>query len=153
MVDFKALSERKRWKPVLSADGKIYCSPACGCKCTKEGYDRTTTKADALAKRMGAGWKPRVWENGGWHFEVLKANSRVEGEGSEYSAWLQPKSLVNRSHTQFIFRAETPEEALMKAIEACVEHISICDQEMKSVLSGKTPRKRDGDMPDYGFGS
>lgn len=58
------------WKP--RKRGAIYCSPACGAKCLKADYDRCVREADALAKLLGPGWVPRIWENLGWHYEVGK---------------------------------------------------------------------------------
>jgi len=42
--------------------GPIYCAPACGGGCTKAAYDAAVRKSRALAKRMGKGWVPYVWE-------------------------------------------------------------------------------------------
>lgn len=58
------------WTP--KRRGKIYCSPACGLGCTHAEFMTATRKAKALVKRLGAGWKPRVWENLGWHYEAVK---------------------------------------------------------------------------------
>lgn len=57
------------WKPKLR--GSTYCSPLCGGGCTKAAHDKAVAEANALVLRMkGSGWKPRVWENLGWHYEV-----------------------------------------------------------------------------------
>lgn len=54
--------------------GKIYCSPACGGGCTYAEYLSAKTKAAKLVKRLGRGWKPRVWENLGWHYQAVKGD-------------------------------------------------------------------------------
>lgn len=61
-------STQLSWKPVLH--GRMYCSPACGAKCTKVAHDRAAMKAGELADYLGKGWKPRVWENMAWFWEV-----------------------------------------------------------------------------------
>jgi hypothetical protein len=63
------------WTPVLR--GGVYCSPRCGGKCTKKAFDRATKEADKLCKTLGPGWKPRVWENLGWHYEAAKGPFKV----------------------------------------------------------------------------
>lgn len=64
------------WTPVRR--GAIYCSPACGGGCTWAAFQEATGNADALAKRIGGGWKPRVWENLGWHYSVTSPNNYVK---------------------------------------------------------------------------
>ena len=61
--------ERNGWTPVLNGD--TYCSPRCGAKCTKADYDLCVTRANRLCKLLGEGWETRVWENLGWHYEVV----------------------------------------------------------------------------------
>lgn len=60
------------WKPVRS--GRIYCSPACGGKCTRPAYNNAMKRAKALAKKcakqVGGKWLIDVWENLGWHYRV-----------------------------------------------------------------------------------
>ena len=92
-------SETDRWIPVR--DGDIYCSPACGGKCTKKKFDIATREAQRLAAQLGKGWEPHVWENLGWHYEVrcggmtvdrrdktwyvqCRVGDRTFGESSEY---------------------------------------------------------------------
>lgn len=51
--------------------GPYYCSPWCGAKCTIVAFDAAGIKAKALADRLGPEWKPRVWENMGWHYAAV----------------------------------------------------------------------------------
>jgi len=58
--------------------GDIYCSPACGGNCTYADYLKATKAADRLCKRLkGVGWKPRVHENLGWHYNVYNGHLQV----------------------------------------------------------------------------
>jgi hypothetical protein len=58
----------KRRTPVRRGD--VYCSPGCGMGCKWEKYQEAKHLAAALAKRLGKGWEPKVWENLGWHYEA-----------------------------------------------------------------------------------
>lgn len=57
-----------RWTPVRS--GATYCSPACGARCTLSEFQAATRAAEKLAASLGPRWKPRVWENLGWHYSA-----------------------------------------------------------------------------------
>ena len=58
------------WTPIETPDGK-YCSPRCGCGCTKAAYEQAVVDATTLCALLGPNWTPRVWENGGWHYMAL----------------------------------------------------------------------------------
>lgn len=96
------------------AKGPIYCARFCGFKCTKKAFDTATKKAAALAKRMGPGWVPRVWENAGWHYSVVDASGcwKVYGKNyggdSYYSAYLGPQG----GGGYWSASADTPEKAV-----------------------------------------
>lgn len=79
-------------------DGDAYCSPACGMGCKRAEFDRASELALGIAKRLGGGWKPHVWENTGWHFEVKKgiATITVDDEGFYVGALVFVMSETNR---------------------------------------------------------
>jgi hypothetical protein len=59
------------WTPRLIGD--TYCSPACGMGCKKSAYDEAQRKALDLHNKMtGKAWSIRVWENLGWHYELVR---------------------------------------------------------------------------------
>lgn len=100
------------WIPRLR--GEIYCAPACGCGCTKAAFDKATADAAALAARMGDGWVPRVWENLGWHYEVIKGCAELhppERDGTDFSLFF------NAPRRQVVFSGEDPHELLRAALE------------------------------------
>lgn len=68
-------SPGERWTP--RAQGAVYCSPACGGACRRAAFDRAVGESRELARRMGPGWRPDVWENLGWHYAVHKGKARV----------------------------------------------------------------------------
>jgi hypothetical protein len=71
-----------RWTPVRS--GHIYCSMnACGRGCTWAEHQSAQRKGRALVKKLGRGWKVRVWENLGWHHSAVAigVNATVYEDG------------------------------------------------------------------------
>lgn len=70
-----AVSTGHKWTPVLRGD--IYCSPGCGGQCKKADYDKAVEQAGFVAAALGYGWKPHVFENLGWHYEVTKGQGTV----------------------------------------------------------------------------
>jgi hypothetical protein len=120
--------------------GPAYCSPWCGFDCTKAAFDRATTEAAALAARMGPGWEPRVWENGGWNYDVHKGvavihtsmvcGSRLIGNWTVggYTAW------INAPGIQFINSAETPEDALGISKQQARTHVAKLNDALDDIL-------------------
>lgn len=106
------------WTPILSQGGRVYCSPRCGGKCLKEHYDNAVTAADALAARMGAGWKPAVWENLGWHYRVEKGVAVLHAKEDRRKPAVNGAYPITgymvflNSAKQFVSHAATPEDAL-----------------------------------------
>lgn len=94
---------KNAWKP--KRHGNFYCSPACGGECTWAAYQKAVKDSKALAKKLGKGWKPRVWENLGWHWEVTKGLLTVGWHCGEYSA--------NCNH-HFWNSGKTPQLAIQK---------------------------------------
>jgi hypothetical protein len=93
------------WAPIRK--GPIYCSPGCGGKCTWAAHLQAKREAARLAKRLGPGWTPHVWENLGWHWKVQKGPlsiraekhrigyfGRVDGLGGMSASARGPKTLV-----------------------------------------------------------
>ncbi len=116
-TNLKVISDRG-WEPVRR--GTVYCSPRCGGNCTWAAHQKAHKDAEALARRMGEGWEPDVWENLGWHWRVKKGVATIYGPDrhrKEYSAWLSVDGVEYTGqqvqHTcQVIECAETPEDAL-----------------------------------------
>jgi hypothetical protein len=132
------------WVPVLSLDGKTFCSPRCGYRCRRDEYEAAVASAAALAVRMGAGWEPWVWENGGWHYEVRKGVAEIHvtedrrGERvgpsypvSGYTAW------INTAAKQFIVSAATPEDALGFATQEARTAISRIAADLDALFDGE----------------
>lgn len=82
------------WTPTLR--NGIYCSLMCGGVdgyCTLAMYKQAQRTANRVAKELGEGWEPEVYENLGWHWRaVLKFGSSqiavVYGKPGSYLAGL-----------------------------------------------------------------
>lgn len=103
--------------------GNIYCSPLCGFKCTRAAYDRAKKRGATLAKRLGPGWVPVVWENMGWHYRVEKGLFEVrQYDDGRVTVYLQtcPQFIVSDDRS--------PERALAAAASAarkCITDIEV----------------------------
>ncbi len=108
------------WTPVLRGD--TYCSPACGMGCKKSAYDEAHRKAYALAERMtGNAWSIRVWENLGWHYEIIREN-RATGFRCSIMERLNPDGTGHyvvyfNSRPQIITKGNDPNAALAEAVQ------------------------------------
>lgn len=113
------------WTPRLHGDR--YCSPACGAGCTKSAFDRATGAAKKLAERLGKGWKPRVWENLGWHYAVISPCGRwkihphvYQGKAEGYTAFLGESTSPGGIWAE---HGDTPEEAIAKTRKVAQKHL------------------------------
>ena len=112
------LASPDRWTPVLN--GKTFCSPACGFKCTKAAFDAATDGARSLVNQLGSGWEPRVWENLGWHFEATRRGATVAvNDDGKYKAairfHMEPRTELCVSETR---------DTAREAVEAVVENLN-----------------------------
>ena len=99
------------WKPVRR--GKRYCSPACGRGCTKAAHNSAVYQSRRLAKRLGEGWKPGIWENLGWHYSVIDKTGYVSVHGDRHGN----KHNYTASDRFGLWEPEhghTPEEAIQR---------------------------------------
>lgn len=115
--------EALSWTP--ESNGSVYCAPACGRGCTTTEYNRAVKKVDKLAKRMGNGWTPRVWENLGWHYAVISPCGRLKvlppsGCGDSFVAILGPS---DSEGGRWVEGAKAPEEAVKVVLEAARKDI------------------------------
>lgn len=115
-------AEDDGWTP-RRLPGGVYCSPRCGCRCTKAAFDLATKQSNDLCAQLGEGWKPRVLENGGWHWEVAKgplANETGDGgvivrwrrHSGKYDAEFRSALTGTNCTTQFFAEAAAAEDAI-----------------------------------------
>lgn len=106
-------------KPIRRGD--IYCARWCGGNCTWAAYQLAKERAAKLCKRMGDGWKPRVWENLGWHYMVFSACTRLRvcpshhGNRISYSAFIGDTDGVCAGG-RWVEHGKTPQSAIKKVI-------------------------------------
>lgn len=123
--------DTRNWTPIL--DGKIYCSAACGCKCTKEAYDKAHTDGDTLVNRLGTDdWEVRVWENMGWHYEARHKRETVSISESTYSDGTTYRCYYN-GPVQQLGKADTPRAAFNEAVNNMRELLSAITESLESV--------------------
>ena len=107
------------WKPVRR--GPVYCAPACGAGCTYAAFLKATRLAALMAAKLGTRWKPRVWENMGWHYSAVATfadGSRAEiypGSRPGERPWCSLHAGGERGR-QFHANGRTPRAALMAVV-------------------------------------
>ena len=103
--------------------GALYCSPACGGRCTLAAWRSANAAAGALASRLGPTWVPVVVENLGWRYGAGVALPR--GGPAGLDARLEVRANVVdgllRGYTAFLGggyseAAPTPETALRRCV-------------------------------------
>jgi hypothetical protein len=125
------ISMPDRWTPRLN--GKVFCSPACGHGCKKADFDLATANANALIAKLGAGWQPRVWENGGWHFEATKRGASVTADrNGQYTADI--RFHMSESHESCITETSNcPREAVAAVVAVLNERIAVLKRALVSL--------------------
>ena len=125
-----------RW--IAKRDGATYCAPACGRGCAYIEYTRAQRGARALARALGPGWVPRVWENLGWHYEVhLPIEFRVEVHAQQYSA--APTSCGIFFGPDYLGCEDSPREALDAIWAAAVEQIDTAEKILDAIRPHAEP--------------
>lgn len=117
------------WTPILKGD--VYCSPACGHRCKHKDYLACVEKADALAKRLGQGFKPRVTENLGWYY------SAESGVCAVHPVWREggPEmwQVYFNSAKQHLAQDADPVRAVQKAINAVRDTAALLSLDARNV--------------------
>lgn len=117
-------------KPILR--GALYCSPKCGCRCTKADYDRCWRKANALAKKMGRGWEADVWENCGWCYAVRFVDLDgamppcIHEQDGIYTAYLY-------AHISSYASSRSPKKAWQKALDIMDGNIALLQKQRRKI--------------------
>ncbi len=113
--------------------GTRYCSSACGRGCTIFEHKRAVLQAKKMAANLGRNWRPRVWENLGWHSEAFCGKMAVYHHGGgEYWA------TINLAQ-QFTATAKSPTEAIRKALSNCDDFMASMQKERKALDLGAKP--------------
>jgi hypothetical protein len=112
--------------------GDLYCSPACGGACTWAAYTKAKAEAVALTKRLGPGWKSRVWENLGWHYEARDSSGliSVSCRGGTYTAIF---------NGQWVSYGRTPKSVVKKVVREARENVARLSAAIACVTASKYP--------------
>lgn len=122
------------WKPVRR--GSRYCSPACGSGCTVQAYEYAVTSASALARHLGPGWTPQVWENMGWYWGARSPSGRVQvypphpRAGSQYRAFL---GLTKGPGGRWFAQGRTPRSAVRNVVAIAQKEARIIEDIVREV--------------------
>lgn len=126
-----------RWTPVHSGD--VFCSPACGSRCKRADFERATQRAATLVAMLGSGWQPRVWENGGWHFEVARGNATVSvDDDGQYEASVRFNFDGTREN-----RVTARSHDAREAVQAVVDTLSTQIAVLRRTLVALSPSARE----------
>ena len=124
------------WKAVRRGD--IYCAPACGARCTYEAYKNAVESAKATVKLMQPqkGWKIRVWENLGWHWEIKKGNLEVHFSHPSRQYWAtlsEDGGSGDSFDTNFTAYCTDPNRAVEHKLQIANNYIKKLQQIIKEV--------------------
>lgn len=95
--------------------GKLYCGSGCGRGCTWAECQKAIVQANRLLKRLGKGWKPRVWENLGWHYEAVSRDATIRPPSTP-----SPPRRACACHVQFTRTPQTSTERRGKATRRAI---------------------------------
>lgn len=128
----RAIVKRKlSWRP--RRRGAVYCSSACGAGCTYAAYRAARRNGAALAKALGPGWKPRIWENLGWHWSARLAVMDCEVHGSR-GPWLNSYWASLYFGKQFMGDGKTPRKAVAAAMDNARRHIEFTRRDFNKAI-------------------
>jgi len=96
------------WVPIRK--DAIYCSAACGGGCTWNAFRGAQKQAEALCKKLGHGFKPKVWENLGWYWTADSASMGI-------TIWKVDGGFFAQVHNGNYFRHKTAVGAILAARE------------------------------------
>lgn len=108
--------------------GALYCAPACGGGCTRAAYERAVSESKKLAKHLGKGWRPEVWENLGWHWKVISPCRRWRVSPNVYRRKIESYSAAlgqaDSPGARWIAHGKTPESAIRNARRAARSEVA-----------------------------
>lgn len=143
-----ALMVRKKrdWTPVRNGDA--YCSPACGggpVLCSFKRFVHASEVATEVARDLGNGWKPQVFENLGWHARVVSPCGRINVSlptrlnDTGYTAFLGPKS--TQPGGKWAESGSTPGEAIENVLNAARADIRLIEETIQGLEIPAARRK------------
>ena len=92
-------------------------------KCTHADFEGATKRAEELFKKLGKGWKPRVWENMGWFWEATFKEITISNRNDD-------KKYDTTLDNILWVEASTPNKALRLLL---AEFVRLRDREIQRV--------------------
>lgn len=119
------------WVAIHSgADGEVYCAPACGARCKTTDFIAAHQRAGFAIHALGRDWKPRIWENMGWHSAVISPCGRIKlhinvyrGKISGYTAFLGDPDSPGGNYAEHGATPRTAVRAVIAAAQADLARI------------------------------
>lgn len=110
----------------------IRCAKWCGRGCTEEEYRRAVAGAARLVKRLGPGWRARVWENLGWHYCAVSRDGfwKLHGHGD---GWFTAFLGECESGGRWAESARSPALAIRKVIGRFAAEVAMLDRLARSL--------------------
>lgn len=96
--------------------GNVYCAPFCGRGCTVKEHEAAVAGAATLVKRLGKAWKPRVWENLGWHYSAVSPCGQVKVHPSSGHGFMTFFGSPDSSGGQWVGHGKTPRAAVTEVL-------------------------------------
>ena|ERR1019366_8878051 len=115
---------QRDWTPV--ARGNRYCSPACGGGCTRMQFVMAQNSAQTLCTELGDGWKPRVWENLGWHYSATHGDRLEVYPHGPFTAYFS-------GELQIIKKGRTATSAVKNTLDAVKKLIRALQRQIGEV--------------------
>lgn len=112
-----------------------FCGRACGCGCTRKQFDQAVNEAETAALGM-PGWSARVWENGRWHWSLLRQVDDVRWNLALNAKQRWECYSYGGGQQVWTVGFDTPQEAVAAAVNALTQQIERTTRDLHA-LTGK----------------
>lgn len=120
--------------------GKLYCGAACGRGCTWAECQKAIIQANRLLKRLGKGWKPRVWENLGWHYEAVSRDDTMSVSPRMIGGYAAYFNFPGRGGGRWVGDGPTPIAAVKSALKLARDELAYIQTAIDSFTTAMSLR-------------
>jgi|SRR6478736_4796175 len=100
-----------------------FCGHACGFHCTRKQFDKAVAEAETAALGM-PGWTANVWENGRWHWNLIREVGEVRWHLSLNTKQRWECYSYGGGQQVWTCGFNTPQEAVSRAVDALRKQIA-----------------------------
>lgn len=107
------------------------------------------TKAEALAKRLGPSWHPKIWENLGWHWKARHTNGTAVYPGDGLGSFMVFSSKPGETGGTYARHGRTAVAALIATLDAAEAELKERAADVRRLrdayndtYNGRSPRYR-----------